>query len=151
MQTERFTLTSSAITEGGRIPGRHTCDGEDVSPPLRWSGAPPGTAAFALIVDDPDARGFVHWVAVNIPASTTELPEGVGGSQAGVQGRNDFRKTGYGGPCPPRGTHRYVFRLLALSQKLDVSGTPTADDVRRAARGVTLGEATLSASYTRAG
>jgi Raf kinase inhibitor-like YbhB/YbcL family protein len=152
MATARFTLTSSAFSEGGTIPRRYTCDGEDVSPPLRWSGAPDGTAAFALIVDDPDASGFVHWVAADIPANTSELPEGARGSQAGDQGRNDFRRTGYGGPCPPRGRpHRYVFRLLALSKKLNLQGTPTADDVRRAARAVTLGEATLTASYTRAG
>jgi hypothetical protein len=152
MASSRFTLTSSAFTEGGTIPRRYTCDGEDVSPPLNWSGAPQGTAAFALIVDDPDASGFVHWVAADIPGNISELPEGARGSQAGVQGRNDFRRTGYGGPCPPRGRpHRYVFRLLALSSKLNLPGTPTADDVRRAARSVTVGDATLTASYTRAG
>jgi hypothetical protein len=152
MATSRFTLSSSAFTEGSTIPRRYTCDGEDVSPPLRWSAAPAGTAAFALIVDDPDANGFVHWVAADIPGSISALPEGAHGSDAGVQGRNDFRRTGYGGPCPPRGRpHRYVFQLLALSSKLNLQGTPTADDVRRAARSVTVGEATLTASYTRAG
>jgi hypothetical protein len=152
MATARFTLSSSAFTEGGTIPRRHTCDGEDVSPAVRWSGAPDGTAAFALIVDDPDAGGFVHWLAVDIPGSSTELPEGVRGSQAGVQGRNDFGRTGYGGPCPPRGRpHRYVFQLVALSGNLGLQGTPTAQQVRRAAAEVTLGEAKLSASYTRGG
>ncbi len=145
-----LTLTSEAFEEGGSIPRRHSCDGEDVSPPLRWSGAPEGTAAYAVIVEDPDARGFVHWVAVNIPGSATELPEGAHGPQAGVQGTNNFRRTGYGGPCPPSGTHRYVFRLLALSRPVDVSAAPTADEVRRAAAALTLGEATLSGTYTRA-
>lgn len=145
-----FTLTSPVFQEGQQIPRRHSCDGEDVSPPLQWTGAPEGTAAYALIVDDPDARGFVHWVAVNIPGTATELPEGASGAEAGVQGTNNFRRTGYGGPCPPSGTHRYVFRLLALSEQVQVSGTPTADEVRRAAAPVTLGEATLTGTYTRA-
>jgi Raf kinase inhibitor-like YbhB/YbcL family protein len=150
-----FSLTSSAFTGGETIPKRYTCDGEDVSPPLSWSGAPGGAGsapvAYALIVDDPDAGGFVHWVAVDIPGTATELPEGVRGPEAGTQGRNDFRRTGYGGPCPPRGrAHRYVFQLLALSKPLGLSGAPTAEDVRRAAAGVTLAETTLSATYSRA-
>ncbi len=150
MTTAGFTLSSAAFQEGGSIPARHSCDGEDVSPPLRWSGAPERTAAYAVIVEDPDARGFVHWVAVNIPGSATELVEGAGGAQAGVQGTNSFRRTGYAGPCPPSGTHRYVFQLLALSQPIEVSGAPTADEVRRSAAPVTLGEATLTGTYTRA-
>jgi Raf kinase inhibitor-like YbhB/YbcL family protein len=151
-----FTLTSSAFTSGGTIPKRYTCDGEDVSPPLSWSGVAGGAgeapAAYALIVDDPDANGFVHWVAVDIPGTSTQLPEGARGSAAGIQGRNDFGRTGYGGPCPPRGRpHGYVFQLLALSRTLGLKGTPTAQDVRRAAAGATLAEATLSATYTRGG
>jgi Raf kinase inhibitor-like YbhB/YbcL family protein len=151
-----FTLTSSAFTGGGTIPKRYTCDGEDVSPPLSWSGVAGGAgeapAAYALIVDDPDANEFVHWVAVDIPGASTQLPEGARGSAAGIQGRNDFGRTGYGGPCPPRGrAHRYVFQLLALSRTLGLKGTPTAQDVRRAAAGATLAEATLSATYTRGG
>jgi Raf kinase inhibitor-like YbhB/YbcL family protein len=155
MAPSAFRLTSSAFTGGDTIPRRYTCDGEDVSPPLSWSGEPGGTgvapAAYALIMDDPDAGGFVHWVAVDIPGGITELPQGVRGASAGVQGRNDFGRTGYGGPCPPRGRpHRYEFHLLALSRSLDLQGAPTAKDVRRAAAGVTLREATLSASYSRA-
>jgi Raf kinase inhibitor-like YbhB/YbcL family protein len=145
-----FTLSSPAFQEGQAIPRKHSCDGENVSPPLRWEGAPAGTVAYALIVDDPDARGFVHWALANIPGTTTELPEGASGPEAGVQGTNNFRRTGYGGPCPPSGTHRYVFRLLALSQQLQVSGTPTGDEVRRAAAPGTLAEATLTGTYTRA-
>jgi Raf kinase inhibitor-like YbhB/YbcL family protein len=145
-----FTLSSPAFQEGQAIPQKHSCAGEDVSPPLGWEGAPAGTTAFALIVDDPDARGFVHWVVANISGTATELPEGASGPEAGVQGTNSFRRTGYSGPCPPSGTHRYVFRLLALSQQLQVSGSPTADEVRRAAAPLTLGEATLTGTYTRA-
>ena len=155
MAPATFTLTSTAFTGGDTIPRRYTCDGEDVSPPLSWSGEPGGTgappAAYALIMDDPDASGFVHWVAVDIPGGITELPDGVRGASAGVQGRNDFDRIGYGGPCPPRGRpHRYVFQLLALSRTLGLKGTPTAQEVRRAAAEVTIAEATLSASYSRA-
>jgi Raf kinase inhibitor-like YbhB/YbcL family protein len=149
--TGSFTLTSSAFTEGGSIPRKYTCDAENVSPPLAWSNPPSGTAAYALIVDDPDARGFVHWVAFNIPGNTTQLAEGAKGAEAGTQGRTSFGRAGYGGPCPPSGTHHYVFQLLALSKQLSLSGAPTADEVRSAARSVTLGEAKLTGTYRRGG
>lgn len=123
-----FSLTSSAFAAGDPIPAEYTCDGRDVSPPLTIRGAPSGTKAFVLIVRDEDADDFVHWVAVDIPASTTTLPLG---AAAGLQGRNAFGKVGYGGPCPPQGSarHRYVFALTALSRTLDLKGAPTADDV----------------------
>ena len=119
-------LTSSAFRTGGAIPRKHTGEGEDVSPPLAWSGAPENTKSFALICHDPDAPlvtpghyGFVHWVLYNIPASVNELPEGV---DAHTSGRTDFGKTGYGGPMPPEGhgTHHYFFWLLALDKELDL-------------------------------
>ena len=146
-----FALSSEAFGEGGSIPREHTCDGEDVSPPLSWTGPPDGTRAFALIVDDPDARGFVHWVVINIPGSTAELARGASGRAAEfTEGRNDFGRTGYGGPCPPSGTHRYAFRLYALSAELQIGESPTADEVRSAMDRLVLAEALLTGSYRRA-
>jgi hypothetical protein len=147
-----FNLTSTAFEEGGSIPRRHTCDGEDVSPELSWEGGPEDIGALALIMDDPDARGFVHWVVVDMTGSASgALAEGISSSpDAPQQGKNDFGRTGYGGPCPPSGTHRYVFTLYALSEQLALSGTPSASEVRDAMRGRVLAETTLTASYTRA-
>ena len=145
---EPFSLTSPAFRAGDPIPREYTCDGEDRSPPLWWNGAPPGTQAFALIVDDPDARGFVHWVVADLPASLRGLAEGAStDSGAGREGRNDFGRTGYGGPCPPSGSHRYVFRLYALSRPLRLKDPPTAPELRSAMGGAVLGEATLEAIY----
>ena len=149
-----FTLTSTAFEDGAEIPRRHTCDGEDVSPELSWSGAPEGTAAFALVMHDPDApRGdFVHWVVVDFTGSATgALPEGVGSSpDAPRQGVNDFGRVGYGGPCPPSGPpHRYVFELYALSETSNLPGTPTAEEVRDGLRGHLLAEARLTGGYAR--
>lgn len=147
--TSGFSVMSGAFEEGGGIPRAYTCDGDDRSPPLSWSGAPEGTAAFALIVDDSDARGFVHWVVANIPGSAVEMSEAVTGTGGLSEGRNNFGRTGYGGPCPPSGTHRYAFRLYALSRALEVGATPTAAEVRTAMDGLVLAEATLTATYTR--
>jgi Raf kinase inhibitor-like YbhB/YbcL family protein len=149
-----FTLTSPSFSEGGAIPEKHSCDGSDLSPALDWVGAPTGTAVFALIVDDPDANGFVHWVAFNIAGgsggSGGGLAEAIPPSGPPEQGRNGFGRTGYGGPCPPSGTHHYRFTLFALSQPLALRATPSASDVRAAlATGVLLGQATLTATYTR--
>ena len=154
MADDGFTLTSSAFEEGGEIPRRHTCDGEDVSPELSWSDAPEGTAAFVLIVHDPDApRGdFVHWLVLDFTGSATgALPEGFGSSpDAPRQGTNDFGRIGYGGPCPPSGpAHRYVFELYALSAPLNLPGSPRGDEVRDGLRGLVLGEARLTGRYAR--
>jgi Raf kinase inhibitor-like YbhB/YbcL family protein len=148
-----FTLTSTAFDEGGAIPRKFSCDGEDVSPALSWDGAPDGAAAFALIVDDPDARGFVHWVVFDMTGSQSGgLAEAVSASpDAPRQGRNGFGRIGWGGPCPPSGTHHYRFTLLALDGPLGLTGTPSAADVRGAAKGHTLGEATLTGTYHRGG
>lgn len=145
-------LYSPDFEDGGAIPRRHTCDGEDVSPAVSWEGAPPDTVAMALIVDDPDARGFVHWVVFDMTGTATGgLADGVSASpDAPPQGKNDFGRIGYGGPCPPSGTHRYVFTLYALSEELGLPGTPTADEVRAAARGRILAEARLTGTYERA-
>ena len=144
-----FVLKSPSFVEGGAIPARHTCDGQDLSPALVWEGAPSGAISFALIVDDPDARGFIHWVVYNLTGGATGgLPEGVG-SSAPPEGLNNFGRVGYGGPCPPGGTHRYRFTLYALSAPLMLSGVPSASDIRLALEPVLLGQATLTATYTR--
>ena len=117
-------LQSTAFKDGEMIPGKYTCDGANVSPPLSWNALPTGTKSLGLICDDPDAPGgtWVHWVYYDIPPETTGLPENVASLQhpqsGGSQGKNDFRKIGYGGPCPPGGTHRYYFKIYALDAML---------------------------------
>jgi len=144
-----FILTSPSFTDGTSIRGRYSCDGADLSPALAWEGAPAETAAFALIVDDPDAKGYVHWVIFDLPGGTSgSLPEDVARSVSS-QGRNDFGRVGYGGPCPPSGTHHYRFTLYALSQPLRFPGNPSADLVRSGVAPVLLGRTTLTATYTR--
>jgi Raf kinase inhibitor-like YbhB/YbcL family protein len=152
---EKMNITSTAFNEGETIPRKYTCDGQDISPPLSWSGAPSGTKTFALIADDPDAPGgtWVHWVMYNIPAGTTALQEGVPASKTlsdgSVQGINDFKKIGYGGPCPPGGTHRYFFKLYALSGSVDIGGGATKDQLLPAMEGKILGETRLMGTYSR--
>ena len=147
-------LTSTAFTEGGSIPRRYTCDGENVSPPLAWDGAPSDAKALVLIVDDPDARGFIHWVAFDIASSgpSGELAEGAS-TAAGAprQGTNGFGKVGWGGPCPPKGKgpHRYVFALYALDKPSGLGGGASADQVRSTVVGDALARGTLTASYAR--
>jgi len=151
-----ISLTSLAFLENGSIPPVHTCDGRDLSPALAWSGVPPQAKSLALIVDDPDApRGtWVHWVLYNLPASATGLPEGAG-SGAGLppgtaQGRNDFKRTGYGGPCPPSGSHRYFFKLYALDATFDGLVEATKADLERAMEGHVLARGELVGTYQRA-
>jgi Raf kinase inhibitor-like YbhB/YbcL family protein len=145
-----FVLTSPSFDEGGAIPIRHTCDGTDVSPALNWEGAPRGTVALALVVDDPDARNFTHWVVYDIPGgSAGSMREGLHDNDMPPQGRNDFGRTGWGGPCPPSGTHHYRFTLWALSSRIGLSGTPSAGDVLNAVAMRTLGRTTLVGTYTR--
>jgi len=149
-----FTLRSASITEGASIPRRFTCDGEDVSPDLEWDGVPEGTAALVLVVDDPDARGFVHWLVLDVEGSLSgALPLGVSTSpDAPRQGRNDFGGVGWGGPCPPSGEHRYRFTLYALAAPLGLPGTPRAAAVRDALDTATVIDATvLTARYRRGG
>ncbi|HTD70302.1 MAG TPA: YbhB/YbcL family Raf kinase inhibitor-like protein [Gemmatimonadales bacterium] len=152
-----FTLTSTAFTDGAAIPVKHTCDGVDVSPLLAWSGAPAGTRSFALIADDPDAPAgsWVHWVVYNLPAAVSELPENVAKVEAldlggARQGRNDFRRPGYGGPCPPPGpAHRYVFTLYALDAPLTLKAGAQRKDVETTMEGHVLGSAQLLGTYAR--
>jgi Raf kinase inhibitor-like YbhB/YbcL family protein len=152
-----FSIRSSAFAPEGAIPMKYTCDGEDVSPPLEWSGAPEGTKSFALIVQDPDApdpaapkRIYVHWVLYNIPASAAALTEAVMALPPGTrEGMNDWKRTGYGGPCPPIGRHRYYFRLFALDTMLKELGTPTKADLEGAMAYHVLGTAEVMGTYER--
>ena len=148
-----FTVTSTAFAEGNPIPKENTCDGADQPLPIAWTGVPAGTTELALLMDDPDAGGFVHWVVFDMTASASgSLPAGWSKSpDAPPQGTNGFGRVGYGGPCAPSGTHRYVFRLLALGEDLALSGSPTAQQVLDAAAGHILDEARLTGTYTRGG
>jgi Raf kinase inhibitor-like YbhB/YbcL family protein len=143
-----FTLSSPTIHAGAEIPVEHTCDGSDSAPDLSWAGAPAGTAELLLLMDDPDAGGFIHWLVTGIPGNAVQLDGGTLPPGARAL-RNDFGRTGYGGPCPPRGTHRYDFTLLALSHSPRVPGTTSGAEVRRAIQDLTLGKAELHARYTR--
>lgn len=151
-----FTIQSSDFINGGDIPRAFTCDGEDRSPALSWSGAPDGTKVLALIADDPDAPAgtWVHWVIFNIPAKAQSLSAGVEKKEqlpdGSKQGRNDFRKVGYGGPCPPPGKpHRYFFKLYALASELPLQAGASKADVEHAMVGHTLGNAELMGRYKR--
>ena len=143
-------VTSTAFADGTDVPHKYTCDGDDVSPPLAWTNAPADAKALVLVVDDPDARGFIHWLAFDIPVTTSQLPEGASASDSSLrQGTNSFGKAGWRGPCPPSGTHHYRFRLLAVREPLGLAGAPTADKVLAAAEGQVVAEATLSGLYHR--
>src|SRR5262245_16821678 len=154
-----FILTSPAFANNSRIPAQYTCDGVDVSPPLSWSDTPQGTRSFALIVDDPDAPDpkapkmtWVHWVIYNIPAKVHALPENSGkhGLPTGTKdGTNDWKRGGYGGPCPPIGTHRYFFKLYALDTVLPDLGSPTKSQLLDAIQGHVLAEAQLIGTYQK--
>jgi len=149
-------LSSAVFNEGGAIPAPYTCDGRNVSPPLKWSGAPEGTKALALIVDDPDAPAgtWVHWVLYDLPAGPNELPEDVQKSQyvagGAMQGLNDFKHLGYGGPCPPPGKpHRYFFKLYALDQPLGQKPGLTKKELERAMEKHILAQGQLMGTYKR--
>lgn len=154
-----FELKSAAFTASGEIPKTYTCDGRDVSPPLSWSGAPAGTKSFALVVDDPDAPDpaapkmtWVHWVLYNIPAGTSGLAEAVKAKDlppGTLAGTNDWKRTGYGGPCPPRGRHRYFHKLYALDLVLPDLHAPTRSALETAMEGHILAKAELIGTYQR--
>jgi len=148
-------IKSSAFHEGDMIPNKYTCDGADISPPLTWDAAPMNTKSLALISDDPDAPAgtWVHWVIYNIPPTIKELPENIlphktieNGAQ---QGTNDFQKIGYGGPCPPRGIHRYYFKLYALDKVLDTEPGLTKAQLLKAMEGHVLAQGQLMGRYQR--
>jgi hypothetical protein len=149
-------FTSPAFVEGASIPAKHTCDGADLSPPLKWGKVPPGTKGLALICDDSDAPvgTWVHWVIYGLPASVTELPEGLPTTETlpsgAKQGINDFRRIGYGGPCPPGGpSHRYFFKLYALDMEINLPPKVTKQALLKAMEGHILAEGQLMGKYKR--
>ncbi|MDO9128697.1 MAG: YbhB/YbcL family Raf kinase inhibitor-like protein [Anaerolineales bacterium] len=148
-----FQLTSTAFTQGNLIPAQYTCTGEDISPPLAWDEPPAGTQSLALIMDDPDAPAgtWVHWVIYNTPASAGSLPENVPPdaklADGSLQGKNSWGKPGYGGPCPPSGTHRYFFKLYALDAVLTLASGVTKAELLTAMEGHILGYAELMGTY----
>jgi len=143
-------LTSAAFSEGGTILRKYTCDAENVSPPLSWSGLPDGTMSLAFIMDDPDAPAgtWVHWVLYDIPPDQKDFKEGIKG--VGVEGKNTSGKLGYGGPCPPKGpAHRYYFKIYALDKNLDLNTGATKGDLEKAMRGHILAQGQLMGRYQR--
>lgn len=150
-----WQLTSTAFQDGRPIPAEYTCDGADHSPPLAWTEPPAGTASLALISDDPDAPGktWVHWVLYRIPPSVRRLPPAVPPDEeladGSRHGMTDFGRVGYGGPCPPSGTHRYYFKLYALALRLDLAPGATKRQVEQAMQGHILAQAQLMGTYRR--
>jgi Raf kinase inhibitor-like YbhB/YbcL family protein len=148
-------ITSSAFEEDGLIPSKYTCDGADVSPPLRWESVPEGTKSIALISDDPDAPmgTWVHWVIFDLPAEVRELEENIPRDETlpngATQGTNDFGRIGYGGPCPPGGTHRYFFKIYALDTRLDLAAGTRKRELLDAMEGHILGQGQLIGKYKR--
>jgi Raf kinase inhibitor-like YbhB/YbcL family protein len=154
-----LTLKSGAYADGDTIPARYTCEGEDISPPLEWSGVPDGARSLVLLIDDPDAPDpraprvvWVHWVLFNIPPGSTGLAEGASSGdlpQGAAEGLNDWGNAGYGGPCPPVGRHRYVHKLYALDRVLDGLNRPTKAEVLAAMEDHILAVTTLVATYQK--
>jgi Raf kinase inhibitor-like YbhB/YbcL family protein len=154
-----LTLTSPSFVHGAAIPTEYTCEGPDRSPPLAWSGVPPDTRSLVLIVDDPDAPDpkapkmtWVHWVLYNLPPGTTSLDEGLAPRAlppGTLQGVTDFKRTGWGGPCPPIGRHRYFFKLYALDQPLPALKTGSKAEVERAMAGHVIAQAELMGTYEK--
>jgi len=150
-------LQCPVLLEGNTIPEKYTCDGENISPPLRWQNAPNGTRTYALIVEDPDAPGkvFTHWVLYDMPVERQQLSEAIASQPQDKammkQGKNDFGNLGYGGPCPPAGAHRYVFRLYALDQMLELQPGAAKVDLLNLMQGHILETAEVTGIYERKG
>jgi len=150
-------IESPAFAANGRIPRKHTCEGADVSPPLAWSGVPEDAKSLLLMVDDPDAPDpqapkmtWVHWLLYDIPTAAGGLPEGAAPLPPGtLEGRNDFKRTGYGGPCPPVGRHRYFFKLYALDAAIGDLGTPTKAKLEAVMKGHVVAQAELVGTYQK--
>jgi hypothetical protein len=155
VQAMELKVTSAAFSEGGMIPSQYTCDGADKSPPISWTKGPEGTKSYALISDDPDAPvgTWVHWVIYNIPASVTSLAENIPKKarldDGSLQGINDFKKYGYGGPCPPGGTHRYYFKVYALNTVISAEPGLTKKQLLKAMEGHILAQGQLMGRYSR--
>ena len=154
-QKPDIKLTSTAFKEGDSIPRQYTCDGVNISPPLEWAGLPKTAKTIAIIVDDPDAPSgnWVHWVLYNLPADNIGLVENLPPTEnlkaGGFQGKTDFGKIGYGGPCPPSGAHRYFFKLYALDSELPLKAGATKDELLKAMEGHIEGQAQLMGTYRR--
>src|SRR2546426_12804299 len=150
-----FKVTSTAFNEGQPIPKQYTCDGVNISPPLEWSGVPKTAKTIAIVCDDPDAPGgtWVHWMLYNLPADNIGLVENLPATETlkagGFQGKNDFSKTGYGGPCPPSGTHRYFFKIYALDSELPLKAGATKEELMKAMEGHIVLQGQLVATYRR--
>ncbi len=142
-------ISSTAFTDGGSIPAKYTCDGANTSPPLAIEGIPPAAKSLALIMDDPDAPSgtFDHWIVWNMDSKTTAFAEGQ--EPKGVAGRNGFGKSGYGGPCPPSGEHRYYFKLYALDTTLNLQSAAKKAELQNAMKGHTLADAQMMGRYKR--
>ena len=153
--TSTIDISSVAFAQGQPIPAEYTCDGKNVSPPLRWANVPAAAKALALICDDPDApRGtYVHWVLFDLQPAVRELPAGVPTTErlqnGARQGKHSGGRVGYTGPCPPSGTHRYFFKLYALDRALELKGTPTKDELLAAMEGHVIGRGELMGTYSR--
>lgn len=152
----QILVKSPAFNEGAGIPAEHTCDGADISPPLQWTGVPAEAKSLALIADDPDAPAgdWVHWVLYDLPPDVSQLPAAVPAtarlSTGGAQGKTDFGRTGYGGPCPPHGSHRYFFKIYALDTLLRLEPGATKKELLKAMQGHVLAEGQLMGKYQRA-
>ncbi len=149
-----FNITTTAFEYGASIPQKHTCEGDNTSPPLRWDESPKGTITYALIMEDPDAPGgtFTHWIVYNIPGDATELEKIIPIEKhldnKAIQGKNDFGKIGYGGPCPPKGEeHRYYFKIFALKKKIAPESANKREDFYEAIEGSVLDEAMYMGRY----
>lgn len=155
VDAEAMQVRSSAFKEGEPIPQQYTCAGEDISPPLSWEPGPEGTRSMAVIVDDPDAPGgtFVHWVLYDLPGNTRELPENMPRDKTlpdgAKQGMNSFKKLGYSGPCPPGGTHRYFFKVYALSAKTNLPPGKSKVDLLDAMEGHVLAQGQIMGTYRK--
>ena len=151
----KINITSPAFSDGGLIPKKYSCDGENISPPLKWDSVPTGTKSIAILCEDPDAPSglWVHWVFFNLPADYIELKENIPDDETlddgSRQGLTDFQTTGYGGPCPPWGTHRYLFKIYALDTKLDIVHLVDRENLLTAMKNHILAEGLLTGKYQR--
>jgi Raf kinase inhibitor-like YbhB/YbcL family protein len=147
-----FVVTSPAFKEGMMIPGEYTCTGRDISPSLKWSGAPEGCVSIAIVMDDPDApKGtWLHWLIWNIDPALGEIPKALDAASIGAtEGKNSWRKARYGGPCPPSGTHRYRFKVYALSEKVDLEPGSSKRSLMKAMKDITMAEFTLTGKFSK--
>jgi Raf kinase inhibitor-like YbhB/YbcL family protein len=155
-ESSMFQIKSNAFQGDANIPSRFTCEGENISPELSWSGAPQGTKTFALVLHDPDAPrrgGYTHWVVFNIPATENQVAENAPKNSnfpgGGTQGKNDDGSSGYTGPCPPSGTHRYYFHLYAVDQELNLRENATGEQLQKALKGHIVGQAEFMGRYQK--